>query len=524
MTHRWFHQIFLGLACISAQEVGIFCSTDAQDIAEFDWNYNTQDKLQFKDGEIAEGIFIEIPKMKTLWGSSLDIKPRKISCIHFVEDYGSVYAQCFLKTGEKFTGLVDTQQLFCFKKKLPKAGFYSSPRYEETYVTVSSLKSIVTSVKSKNNRKLSAMQHTVFLKNGDVFQVELQGYDIQVADYNKTFTLRSKCIQEVKSHSGFINGWFYSESVPTYFSQISLKDPTLPVKVIATGEITKLSWHDIDQVVSGEGVSLKEMKKQINAHPIPDGMVYVPGGKFVFGEQEVPADLPSLLYKKPLSNLSIQQSLDFAEISAEQNSFTPLLHVIECTPFYIDQYEVSNEQYNLFITSTGYKAPSHWENGVLPKQIAKYPVVNISYDDAKAYAKWAGKRLPTEYEWERAAKWDHGYRYPYGEEFDPDKSNVGKKSIAQMGGKYLREEQPFLPQDLSGNVAEWTKSNYVEFHQKIDLDQVDTPTKSFKVVRGGSFLSSPATSTSAHRSYLYRNDFNAYTGFRCVKDIQNSEK
>src|SRR5262249_17227767 len=91
----------------------------------------------------------------------------------------------------------------------------------------------------------------------------------------------------------------------------------------------------------------------------------------------------------------------------------PLHHVV-VRAFYIDKYEVTNREFKDFCDATGYPIPHYWKSQELPKDLPKHPVVYVKWQDAMAYAKWVGKRLPTEAEWERAAKGPNSFRYSYG--------------------------------------------------------------------------------------------------------------
>jgi len=142
--------------------------------------------------------------------------------------------------------------------------------------------------------------------------------------------------------------------------------------------------------------------------------------------------------------------------------------------FKIGKYPVTNAQYQRFVDATGRAAPSHWEGKQLPAGLANHPVVNVSWKDARAYCQWAKKRLPTEQEWEKAARGTDGREWPWGNEFSSEKANTSEGGIAGTTpvGCYPDGASPYGCLDMAGNVWEWTESA----HDK------DT-----KVVRGGAW-------------------------------------
>lgn len=156
--------------------------------------------------------------------------------------------------------------------------------------------------------------------------------------------------------------------------------------------------------------------------------------------------------------------------------------------FFIDPEEVTNAQYAQFIQETHHRYPSHWVNGEIPQGAEEEPVVNITYRDAEAYAAWAGKRLPTEIEWERAA-------------------------VASKQDPRLRN----FDEESKSNVAEWTSSCY----------QKDCPPKGqvgeeqrspFRVIRRGEITEAERKIPIIERAPMHQDDANPYTGFRCVAD------
>lgn len=181
--------------------------------------------------------------------------------------------------------------------------------------------------------------------------------------------------------------------------------------------------------------------------------------------------------------------------------------IIKIDNFYIDSTEVTNKKYQLFVIKTGHKAPIHWKKGVYPEKTGKYPVVNVNWYSASLYATWKGKRLPLETEWELAARGTgkQATRWPWGNKYFHGYSNVatGKLQPIKM---YPQGKSSFGIFDMAGNVLEWTNSWY------------DVEIKQDRVIRGGSFKSTPFQARTTYRDgffpLYYRNDI----GFRCVKD------
>ena len=122
--------------------------------------------------------------------------------------------------------------------------------------------------------------------------------------------------------------------------------------------------------------------------------------------------------------------------------------------FYIDTHEVRNGDYERFVKATGHTAPPHWGGATPPAEIANLPVVCVSWRDAAAYAKWAGKRLPTAVEWECAARGSAGRKYPWGNTFAY--GYAAFDGGAAVPGSHARDRSPVGCLDMAGNVSEWT--------------------------------------------------------------------
>ncbi len=204
--------------------------------------------------------------------------------------------------------------------------------------------------------------------------------------------------------------------------------------------------------------------------------------------------------------------------------------VIFVETFYIDKYEVTNGQYAKFLSETGHRKPKFWDNPSLnaPNQ----PVVGVNWEDAEIYAKWAGKRLPTDIEWEKAARSIDGRLYPWGDGYDASLGNFDDDG--QMDGKFDgyamqpapvgsfgKGISPYGLHDMSGNVWEWVIST-------LDDNAIDAYTTKINskltngiiyTIRGGSWTNGPGD-TRTTVFYIYPaqcSDHSSSVGFRCAK-------
>lgn len=214
-------------------------------------------------------------------------------------------------------------------------------------------------------------------------------------------------------------------------------------------------------------------------------------------------------------------------------------HTQSLPAYRIDKYPVTNAQYARFVAATGHRPPLHWKDGRIPPLLEKHPVTMISWFDAKKYAEWAGKRLPTEAEWERAARGNDGRRWPWGNNMDPERLNtyyqVGSTTVV---GSYPNGASPEGVMDLAGNVSEWVADDFLPYPEseapkdmfqakvaqipasaaersKAVADFVATDER-YKVMRGGSWKSDPFSTSGYHRNFSWPNFASDFFGFRCV--------
>jgi formylglycine-generating enzyme required for sulfatase activity len=226
------------------------------------------------------------------------------------------------------------------------------------------------------------------------------------------------------------------------------------------------------------------VKLQNAAPPAPPGMSYIPGGKFEMGRLDGTPD------ERPL-------------------------RVLELKPFFLDRTEVTNQQYLAYVEATGRRAPSHWRAGKPLSTELNFPVVNITWQDANDFAAWAGKRLPTEEEWEFAARGTDGRLYPWGKDWDAASANTveGKAGRMVEVGRYLGGASPYGIVDMCGNVWEWTSSQLRSYGTQELLED------GLMVIRGGAFDSPKEFATTTYRGAVQVGKTYPKTGFRCARDL-----
>ncbi|MCB9006408.1 MAG: SUMF1/EgtB/PvdO family nonheme iron enzyme [Ardenticatenaceae bacterium] len=195
-------------------------------------------------------------------------------------------------------------------------------------------------------------------------------------------------------------------------------------------------------------------------------MIFIPPGVFLFGEEKQPAFLPG---------------------------------------YWIAKTPVTNAHYARFVQDSGHEPPKHWKNGISPPKLALHPVVWVSWNDAALFALWAGLDLPTEQQWEKAARGNDGREYPWGNEWKPycNTEEAGYGTTTPVGYYSPFGDSPFGCEDMAGNVWEWTDSWW-------DKE------KEWRVLRGGAWFFN-YWSARVNLRYMYDPYFRFYGfGFRVV--------
>lgn len=191
----------------------------------------------------------------------------------------------------------------------------------------------------------------------------------------------------------------------------------------------------------------------------------------------------------------------------------------------IDKYEVTNHQYAAFVAATNHRKagpPSRYAKNMARMRGTNQPVVYVSWDDADAFCRWKGKRLPTEAEWEKAMRGGDKRLWPWGNEVDPLATNW---AVARDGydvtapvGSFQRDVSPFGVADGAGNVIEWVADWYGEtiYGSPIDRNPKGPEFGTYKVLRGGAYTTSGTDVRVTSRSKMVPDFRDETIGFRCA--------
>ncbi|RQV98404.1 MAG: sulfatase-modifying factor protein [Calditrichaeota bacterium] len=253
-------------------------------------------------------------------------------------------------------------------------------------------------------------------------------------------------------------------------------------------------------IIPGTARLISQPEFTETAETIPDGMIKIPAGSL----------------RVNLTANDESATVRYPQKYREDKSFV-------VKEFYIDKYPVTNASYREFLEATGYQPEDvlnflkHWIDGRIPPGLENHPVVNVSLEDARAYCSWAGKRLPTELEWQLAAQGRDGRLWPWGVEFDSAKCNVAISHSTPVDS-FPSGASPYGVMDLVGNVWQLTSDVYDNgsyYYVIMRGGSYYDPTSSWWYVKGG-----PQSLDKHQLMYLVSPVFdrNATVGFRCVQD------
>lgn len=187
------------------------------------------------------------------------------------------------------------------------------------------------------------------------------------------------------------------------------------------------------------------------------------------------------------------------------------LRTVALTAYRIDKYPVTNQKYAEFVRATGHQSPSHWRGTDPPSRILDHPVTHVNRADARAFARWAGKRLPTAAEWEKAARGTDGRLFPWGDTFDQDLCHFDCGGSQPPAGTasvtaHPLGASPFGVMDMAGNVLEWCE---------------DGPGPGSGYMKGGCWLTASPLHLrcAAVGQSGFDNNRLDYIGFRCAQEV-----
>ena len=274
------------------------------------------------------------------------------------------------------------------------------------------------------------------------------------------------------------------------FLLVVLAFAALPIMGILRGTV----MTPYEEAPPGDEAAVSELEPPTNEEPVPDEMVTVPAGPFVRGTTSGGFD--------------------------EQPQRTIYLDT-----FSIDRYEVTNHQYQQFVLATGHRKagpPSRYAKSISKMRAPNQPVVYVSWDDANAYCRWKGKRLPTEAEWEKAMRGADGRLWPWGNEEKPNGANWARvqdgHEVSARVGSFHTDRSPYGVMDGAGNVMEWVADWYQEAYYKEAPDR-DPPSPefgTFRVMRGGGYTTTGGDLRITSRSKMVPDFRDETIGFRCA--------
>jgi formylglycine-generating enzyme required for sulfatase activity len=247
-------------------------------------------------------------------------------------------------------------------------------------------------------------------------------------------------------------------------------------------------------VCGASGLAADDPPTDVAAKGLPGEMILIPGGDFEMGSDGDGDHAPG--------------------------------HAVAIEPFYLDGFEVTNAEYHAFCLDTGRGLPEFWGMDEFRSgpEHPDHPVVGVSWYDAAAYAEWAGKRLPTEAEWEYAARGGlAGAAYPNGGELSPDDANFTKSGHGSPVAVGSYPPNGFGLHDVAGNVVEWVADWYsAEYYSASPSSNPTGPDEGkFRVIRGGGWHSGPGCNRVFFRNALPPNWRDINVGFRCARNASS---
>lgn len=500
-----------------------------------------QDCIVFSNGMKWWGKLEELPSLEYSFGT-MPFEPDEVALIAFVQENGETKAQYVTHDGEHFSAKVGAGKLRFSENRMPllKKGTEVNPA-SVTFVVIP----------KKNNTPDFPLKdfHYLTLKNGDRLTVLLDEREkITFSDgWNDSLLLAPSEIISLSCDGG-VRGCYGREGEKQELELSFVKDKYLTVQIAGTLEKIKFPWAQIDRISKttnslivndvaddknqGEDDVLSYIEQLpqeeivvVEEEPQPqDDIEQLSHENIVVqedpqpheeteilavaDEQPAPAEPQPTTQEKLEERIYVASQLLTLPIEAadadEKRNYVPTADkpslLVLVSGFYMDEHPVTHQEYAAFIKATGHPAPTHWVEGQFSPGSEEAPIVNITYNDAEAYARWAGKRLPTEKEWEIAM-------LAREKKYTPVIISAEAACCTGIG---------YIP-GTDHQVAEWTSSSFGNtslpfvITKHVSYEEL-WKARSVKVVRRGFSLS------AAYRTPMDANDGNLITGFRLVSD------
>jgi formylglycine-generating enzyme required for sulfatase activity len=280
---------------------------------------------------------------------------------------------------------------------------------------------------------------------------------------------------------------------------------------------------EIQHLVFGDEALLSYFRENYERYPeivniisIPTpAMTATPVPSVGIGTSKVsPVDGMTLLYV-PEGEFSMGSEGSYSNESPVRNVYLDA--------YWIDKTEVTNYMYTMCVNdmkcNIPFKSEQHPNDYYGNSEYDNFPVVYVAWDDANKYCKWAGRRLPTEAEWEKAASWNEikmeKYVYPWGNEPSCEGINLCGKNIDQVGS-FQNDSSPYGILDMGGNVDEWVFDWFYLYEVLPTVNPVASTPRQYRILRGGTYNSDGVPTT--FRNWVNPLSSNGGTGFRCAQD------
>ncbi|MDQ6993009.1 MAG: formylglycine-generating enzyme family protein [Mariprofundus sp.] len=225
---------------------------------------------------------------------------------------------------------------------------------------------------------------------------------------------------------------------------------------------------------------------------------------------------------------------------ARTNDENKPAHLVRMPSYKMDKYLVTQAAYALFVAANHYRPPLNWKDGVVSAEMTMNPVTMISWYNARDYCSWVGKRLPSESEWEKAARGTDARRWPWGSAMNPDNLNTYYKMRHTTAvNHYPQGASPYGLMDMAGNVQQWVADEFTPYPGTAAVKEIFAPKLQdpnyqrgsdekevliYRVMRGGSWKSDPLSTTTYHRNYALPNYASDFFGFRCAMDTEETKE